>query len=166
MKKKKKKTLKDNLRCKSNGNILLGLERSYPSWFPSGSLDYQCKILFQNFVGRSNGLDPVQEKNRISFLQENARPHTVRKNMGTIRKIQWDLLPYPPYNPDIAPSDFLFGRLISDLEGVQFEDNDAVISYVQEWVRTQPRNFWEKGIKQLLKHWKKYIEVRGDYFER
>ena len=69
--------------------------------------------------------------------------------METISKLKWNLLSHPPYSPDIAPSDFfLFGRLKSDLEGVQFEDNSAVISYVQEWLRNQPKHFWEKGIKQ------------------
>ena len=45
--------------------------------------------------------------------------HIARKTMETIKKLKWDLLPHPPYSPDIAPSDFffLFGRLKSGLEG-------------------------------------------------
>ena len=91
--------------------------------------------------------------NLISFLQDNARPHTYRKTMETTRKLKWDLLPHPPYSPDIIPSNFfLFGRTKSDLEGVWFKDNNAVISYVQQWIHTQPKNIWERGIKQLPKH--------------
>ena len=81
----------------------------------------------------------------MSFLQDNAGPHTARKTMETIRKLKLDLLPHPPYSPDIAPSDiFLFGRLKSDLETVQFEDNNALTSYVQEWVCTQPKKFGKR----------------------
>ena len=100
-------------------------------------------------------------ENRISFLQDKVRPHTIRKTMEIIRKLKWDLLAHPPYSPDIAPSDFfLFGRLKSALEGVRFENGNAVISYVQELVRTQPKNFL--GIKQLPKVGKKmYRSQRG-----
>ena len=35
---------------------------------------------------------------RISFLQDNVRPHTATKTMETIRKLKWDLLPHPPYS--------------------------------------------------------------------
>ena len=41
----------------------------------------------------------------------------------------------------------------------------AVDPYVQEWVHTQPKNFWEKGIKHFPKRWKKCIEANGRYFE-
>ena len=65
--------------------------------------------------------------------------------METIKKLKWELFPYPSWSADKARSDFfLFGRLKSDLEGVQFKDNNAVISYIQEWVRTQPKRFWER----------------------
>ena len=54
----------------------------------------------------------------------------------------------PTLLPDTAPSDFrLFGKVKSNFVGVQFEDNNAVLSYVQEWVHNQQRNFWQKGIK-------------------
>ena len=46
----------------------------------------------------------------------------------------------PPYSPDIAK-----------LEGVQFEDNNTVTSYVQEWVCTESKKLLEKGMKQLQK---------------
>ena len=59
----------------------------------------------------------------------------------------------PPYSPDIAK-----------LEGVQFEDNNTVTSYVQEWVCTESKKLLEKGMKQLQKWWKKCLEANGDYF--
>ena len=89
---------------------------------------------------------------RISFLQDNARLRTVRKPMEIIRKLKWASF-HPPYSPDIATSDFffLFWRLKSDLEGVRFEDNQPVISYIQEWIRTQPKKFLKKRNKTVAK---------------
>ena len=46
----------------------------------------------------------------VSFLQDNAHPHVVARSMDTIQKLKWNVLPHPPYSPDLAPSDYhLFG---------------------------------------------------------
>jgi len=48
----------------------------------------------------------------VSFLQDNARPHVASRTMDTIQKPKWNVLPHPPYSPDLAPSDYhLFGPL-------------------------------------------------------
>ena len=37
------------------------------------------------------------------------------------RSFRWELLPFPPYSPDLAPSDFfLFPKLKEHLKGVRF----------------------------------------------
>ncbi|PNF16098.1 hypothetical protein B7P43_G03293 [Cryptotermes secundus] len=81
-------------------------------------------------------------------------------------KLKWNLLTHPPYSPDLAPSDFyLSGRLKSDLQGMQFVDDNAVIHNVREWIRRQPQNFFEKGIRMLPECWKKCVDSRGEYVE-
>jgi transposase len=45
----------------------------------------------------------------------------------------FQLLPYPPYSPDLAPSDFvLFPKLKSELRGHHFRTDDEVIHAVEE----------------------------------
>jgi hypothetical protein len=43
-------------------------------------------------------------------------------------------------------------------------DDDAVIQTVQEWIRHQPKAFFEKGIKILPERWKKCVDF-GEYVE-
>ncbi|PNF40120.1 hypothetical protein B7P43_G09982 [Cryptotermes secundus] len=89
---------------------------------------------------------------RVAFLQDNAHPH-MAKTMETLRKLKWNLLTHPPYSPDLAPCDFyLFGKLKSDLQGMWFVDNDAVIQTVQEWISCQPQVFffWASGCFQKV----------------
>ena len=40
----------------------------------------------------------------VSCLQDNARPHMAARTMGTIQKLKLNILPHPPYSPDLAPS--------------------------------------------------------------
>ena len=61
----------------------------------------------------SNLLDQLQQaieekrpgltKKKIILHQNNARPHTSLLSMTKIRQLKYDLLPHPPYSPDLAP---------------------------------------------------------------
>jgi hypothetical protein len=66
----------------------------------------------------------------------------------------------------LVPIDFyLFGRLKSDLQGKRFADDNAVIKTVREWIRHQPQDFFEKGIRMLPESWKKCTDPGGEYVE-
>jgi hypothetical protein len=39
-------------------------------------------------------------------LQDNARPHTVRRTASLMQEFSWEVFIHPPYSPDLAPSDF------------------------------------------------------------
>jgi histone-lysine N-methyltransferase SETMAR len=48
----------------------------------------------------------------VSFLQDNAHPHMATCTMDTIQKLKCNILPHPPYSPDLASPDYnLFGPL-------------------------------------------------------
>jgi hypothetical protein len=52
------------------------------------------------------------------------------------------VLTHPPYNPNLAPSDFnLFGALKSAAHGVKFKTDDDVISAVWTWLH-KPDKEW------------------------
>ena len=63
------------------------------------------KILLGEVKGKIRSKRKTEGK-LISFLQDNARPHTARKIMENIRKLKWDLLPHVSYSPDVASNDF------------------------------------------------------------
>jgi hypothetical protein len=72
-----------------------------------------------------------------------------------IQKLKWNLLTHPLYSPDLTASDFyLFRRLKSNLQGIQFANN-AAIQTVREWLRQQPQAFFEKGTRMHPEHRKK-----------
>ena len=76
----------------------------------------------------------------MSFLQDNAHPHMAARTMDTIQKLKWNVLPYPPYSPDLAVSDYhLFGPLKEHLNGKMICNNEEVIEDVQEWLHWQPK---------------------------
>ena len=85
-----------------------------------------------------------------SFLQDNARPHVAACTMDTIHKLKWNVLPHPPYSPELVPSDYhLFGPLKEHLGGKRFHNNEEVIQDVQEWLHRQPKYFFLSGIHKF-----------------
>jgi transposase len=50
----------------------------------------------------------------------------------------WEILPHPPYNPDLAPSDFhLFPKVKKHLRGQLFHSNEDVQNEVKKWSQAQ-----------------------------
>jgi len=89
------------------------------------------------------------------------------RTMVTIQKLKWNVLPHPPYSPDLAPSDcHLFGPLKEHLGGKMFHKNEEVIQNVQEWLHWQPKDFFRSGIGKLQNHLRKCITNQGDYVEK
>ena len=42
----------------------------------------------------------------VILLHDNARPH-IKKNVNEkLNEFKWEVLPHPPYSPDLAPSDY------------------------------------------------------------
>ncbi|KAM7308721.1 histone-lysine N-methyltransferase SETMAR [Ixodes scapularis] len=68
-----------------------------------------CQVLRQVKKDMKNKRRGHQSKG-VFLHHDNARPHTAALTVQTINELSWELLPHPPYSPEVAPSDFhLFG---------------------------------------------------------
>jgi hypothetical protein len=108
------------------------------------------------------------EKKTIFPLQhDNARPHTSLKTVEHIASLVWIVVPHPPYNPDLAPSDFhLFGPMKDGLSGLHFPSYDAIVRAVERLATSAGADFYQRGIRALFHRWRKYIANGGDYVEK
>ncbi|KAM8701714.1 hypothetical protein ACLKA7_005457 [Drosophila subpalustris] len=63
---------------------------------------------------------PRMAKKKVLFHQDNAPCHKSMKTMAKLNELGFELLPHPPYSPDLAPSDYwLFADLKKMLRGNQ-----------------------------------------------
>ncbi|PNF30276.1 hypothetical protein B7P43_G01229 [Cryptotermes secundus] len=102
-------------------------------WVPRTLMDMNKMVCMQ---AASHLLHQFEDKGD-AFLKSIVTTDEIAKTtMETLWKLKWNLLTHPLYSPDLAPSDFyLFRRLKSDLQGMRFVDNEAIIQTVQEWIR-------------------------------
>ena len=71
---------------------------------------------------------------------------------------------HPPYNPDLAPSDYyLFQSLQNPLNSKTLNDDEAVKSHLFQFFADKDQKFHERGIMKLPEIWQKVIERNGKY---
>jgi histone-lysine N-methyltransferase SETMAR len=103
----------------------------------------------------------------VVLHQDNARPHATAATIETIQKLNFELLPHPPYSPHLAPSDYhLFGSLKKALRGRRFGSDEEVKQATHAWLCDQPETFFSDGIKKLVEHCNKCLDRQGDYIEK
>ena len=62
--------------------------------------------------------------------------------MDDVERNGYELIAYPAYLPDLAPSDFfLFSNLKKDIRGCDFQSDEEVVTAAEEWVNGKDPDF-------------------------
>ncbi|XP_026827850.1 histone-lysine N-methyltransferase SETMAR-like [Ooceraea biroi] len=102
----------------------------------------------------------------VLLLQDNARPHTAKTTKEVINTLGWELLPHPPYSPDISPSDYhLFLAMDNHLRDQQFRNRQDVTQAIDRFYDSKDKKFFKHGIDKLVTRWQHVIEAESDYFD-
>lgn len=110
---------------------------------------------------------PHLAKKKVLFHHDNAPAHTSAVATAKLVELHYELLPHPPYSPDLAPCDFfLFPNLKRSLAGKKYGSNEEVIAAAEEYFAGQQKSYYTEGLKKLQHRWEKCIELKGDYIEK
>jgi histone-lysine N-methyltransferase SETMAR len=123
--------------------------------------------LLQNLSDAIKEKRPHLFKKKILLHQDNAPVHTAKVAMGKIKELHFELLPHPPYSPDLAPCDFhLFANLKKWLGGQKYSSNTEVIEAVNGYFEGLDESYFRNGIMALEKRWAKCVDLEGTYVEK
>jgi len=108
----------------------------------------------------------------VLTLHDNARPHTSGAVSEILEKCGWQVLPHPPYSPDMSPPNFdLFPKLKKPLRGKCFRSIVEVSNEMTRVIRRINNEGVLTGIQDLpksctavIKHNENYIEGLKMYF--
>jgi histone-lysine N-methyltransferase SETMAR len=103
----------------------------------------------------------------VLLLQDNAPVHTAHIATTAARDCDFEVLPHPPYSPDLAPSDFyLFPKLKESITGRRYSSNEEIKTVVEGYFDNVSNTFFLEGLQMLYKRWMKCISLQGDYVEK
>jgi len=106
----------------------------------------------------------VSRGDRRSYI--NARPHASGAVSEILEKYGWQVLPHPPYSPDMSPPAFdLFPKLMKPLRGKRFRSIEEVSNEVNRVIRRVNNEGVLTEIQDLPKRWTAVIKHNGDYIE-
>jgi hypothetical protein len=75
-----------------------------------------------------------------------------------------EILPYPPYSPDLAPSVYNFFRSLSNNLRRVFFNNDAELqNWLDEFFTAKPADFFKRGIENLPERWEAVVNNEEEY---
>jgi hypothetical protein len=90
--------------------------------------------------------------------------HTANMTKAAIQELEWEILPHPPYSPDLAPSDFhLFRSLSNNLCGVSFNNQAVLQNWLDEFFTAKPEDFFKREMENLPESWKAVVSNGGEY---
>lgn len=104
--------------------------------------------------------------NKVILQHDNARPHVAQPVKTYLETLKWEVLPHPPYSPDIAPSDYhLFRSMTHGLAYQHFHSYEEAKKWVDDWIEAKPVEFFRNGIRMLPERWGKVVASDGQYFQ-
>jgi len=108
------------------------------------------------------GWNKISRSDHRSYI--NAWPHASGAVSEILENYGWQVLPYPPYSPDMSPPAFdLFPKLKKQLRVKRFRSLEEVSNEVTRVIRRINNEGVLTGIQYLLKRWTAVIKHNGDY---
>ncbi|MEZ0498461.1 hypothetical protein [Sphingomonas sp. IW22] len=99
------------------------------------------------------------------LLHDNARPHVSKITVQKLHGLEYEILPHPPYSPDLSPTDYYFFKHLSNfLLEKNFKNQGDVETAFDDFVASRKPDFYLKGINKLISQWEKCVESNGSYF--
>jgi len=127
---------------------------------------YQQQLIRLNNALKNKRPEYAKRHDKVIFQHDNARPHVGKIVKATLEALGWDVLPHPPYSPDIAPSDYhLFRSMAHGLSDQHFNNYEEIEKWLNEWIASKDESFFHHGIQQLPYRWDKIIANDGKYFD-
>jgi histone-lysine N-methyltransferase SETMAR len=83
---------------------------------------------------------------------------------AAIQELDWEILPHPPYSPDLAPSDYhLFRSLFNILHGASFNNDAELQNWLDDFFTVKPAGFFKRGIENFPERREEVVNNGGEY---
>ena len=98
------------------------------------------------------------------LLHDNAKSHVAKVVRRKREQLNWEVLPYPPYSPDLAPTDLSPIRSLSNyLKEKKLDNLNQLENALNTFFFNKSLEFYASGIDQLPRRWITIVDSEGEY---
>ena len=95
-----------------------------------------------------------ERHDKVILQHDNARPHVAKVVKTYLGTLKWEVLPHPPYSPDVAPSNYhLFRSMTHSLADQHFWSYEEVKNWIDSWIKMT--SFFDAGFVRYPKDGRK-----------
>ena len=113
---------------------------------------YRLQLIRLNCALREKRPEYEQRHDKVILLHDNARPHVAKVVKKYLETLKWDVLPHPPYSPDIAPSDYWLFRRMQQVTSSLLSQKSKIGSKIESPPKS---HFFEMEFENYLRDGKK-----------
>ena len=150
---------KKNSCCVIGGLGVVYYELLKPNETITGAL-YRTQLMRLSRAFKEKRAHYYSRHNKIILLHDNARPY-VAAVKTYLETLKWEVLPHPPYSPDIAPSNYHYQHLFRSMTHGLFEQHftsyDDTKNCIDDWIASKDEAFFRRGIHMLSERWEKIV---------
>lgn len=107
---------------------------------------YYSELLYR-FDKKLKETQPHLKKKKVLFHHDNAPAHSSGIVAAKLHELRYELLPHPPYSPDLAPCDFfVFPNIKTWLAGKKFSSNEEVIANTEAYFEELEESYFLAGL--------------------
>lgn len=112
-------------------------------------------------------LHPRLKTSQLFWHHDNASSHKAIVTLDFFAENSIQVLPHPPYSPDLAPCDFfVFPKVKEQLRGVNFSSPEGATAAYNSIISEIDREAWKGAFKKWFWRMKLCIDANGEYFEK
>ena len=127
---------------------------------------YYAETVLPKVAQEISSQRPNSGTQNVLLLHDNASPHKTRAITRFLEENKIQVLPHPPYSPDLAPCDFWLFPLLKDrLAEKKFHRIQDLAKAVKSVLNAIPKEDYRKAFSDWLRRLQRCIDVRGEYFE-
>ena len=129
--------------------------------------NYYASVIKSNLLLAIKRKRPQLMRSGILLHHDNAPSHSSPVVLDTIKELDIEILPHPPYSPDLAICDFWpFPNLKNKLRGEKYKSREQLRCGIDRYLRDMSRDGLHHVFWAWVEQWDKCKLCKGRYFEK
>ena len=108
----------------------------------------------------------VEQTETVASSFINASCHTARQTVDFLSSKNVELMTHCPYASDLSNDFFLFPNIKKKMHGERFESPEAAVETFRTLISEVTASEWKKCFENWFERMQKYIDLKGEYFEK